>query len=297
MPVARTPSAAVRRSTRSASRGRSSSRSSSRSKSPSKSPARSRSASKDKKKKAPKKKKSGGEAGGGGKNWVDGGLGDGTLMVPFLLVFAPWFVQVLAYLTSPEGKAEVAPELGLHGLLYGCAGAGDGGVGGYLGCFWSHLSDVCAKCTPWSGMPPTWAAAKFLLGFNALALLLDVGLPGKVETGPETLTGHVPKYVNNSLLHCFIFSALFVGGSNLCPLSGADGSLGAMLYPPSLRYDFGIVYDVFPGMISCLNIFGMALAVFLYYKVGGGRLLRLDLSRHTNKPHPCLPHYSAWSHD
>ena len=64
-----------------------------------------------------------------------------------------------------------------------------------------------------SYVAPTWEAARFLLAFNAVALVLDVGLPGKVEKGPETLTGHVPKYVNNSLLHCIIFTLLFFAGS------------------------------------------------------------------------------------
>jgi hypothetical protein len=38
------------------------------------------------------------------------------------------------------------------------------------------------------------------------------------------------------------------------------------VYPVWLRFDFGVIYDVFPEMISCLNIFGMGLALFLYYK-------------------------------
>jgi hypothetical protein len=42
-----------------------------------------------------------------------------------------------------------------------------------------------------------------------LALLLDVFLPGKLCTGPETKTGHVPEYTDNAVLHCVLFSAAF----------------------------------------------------------------------------------------
>jgi len=172
-----------------------------------------------------------------GSNWVDGGLGDGTWMVPFLLVFCPMFVQVLASLTSTDSPAD--PALGVSGLAEHCLNAG------VVTC----AADVAAFVAQ-SYVAPSSRAVQFLLSFNALALLLDVGLPGPVEYGPETLTGHVPSYKNNALLHCFVFTLVFVGCS----------SLGLGLF------DLGIIYDVFPQMISSLNIFGMALAVFLNYK-------------------------------
>lgn len=39
-----------------------------------------------------------------------------------------------------------------------------------------------------------------------------------------------------------------------------------MVWPVDWRYDFGIMFKVFPASITCLNIFGMLLAVFLYFK-------------------------------
>lgn len=59
-----------------------------------------------------------------------------------------------------------------------------------------------------SGLP-TYRACTFLLGFNGLALVLEVLLPGKTQTGPETLTGHVPVYKDNGFLHCIVFTLLF----------------------------------------------------------------------------------------
>lgn len=116
---------------------------------------------------SPKRKTGGGAA--SGNNWVDGGLGDGTLMVPFLLVFAPMFVQVLAYLTSAD--CAVDPTVGLSGLLSHCSS--DLG-----GCATSIVDVVRA-----SYAAPTWEAVKFLLGFGGLALALDVGLPGTFGLG------------------------------------------------------------------------------------------------------------------
>ncbi len=40
---------------------------------------------------------------------------------------------------------------------------------------------------------PTASGAKFVLSFMGVALLLERFLPGKVETGPETATGHIPQ--------------------------------------------------------------------------------------------------------
>jgi hypothetical protein len=56
--------------------------------------------------------------------------------------------------------------------------------------------------------------------------------------------------VDNGIAHCGLFSAIFVLGSNF----------GAGLY------DFGVIYDVFPAVISILNIFGVLLVGCLYYK-------------------------------
>ena len=98
--------------------------------------------------------------------------------------------------------------------------------------------------------PPSSDAIKFILSFMAVGGLLEF-LPGKIQLGPETLTGHIPKYKDNGVLHCIVFTLLFFGGSNL-----GWGNF----------YDFGIMYDNFPGYIAFLNIFGLAFCVFLNIK-------------------------------
>ncbi len=57
--------------------------------------------------------------------------------------------------------------------------------------------------------------------------------------------------MDNGLLHCFVFSTLFFLGSNLGPLG---------------LYDFGVIYDEFCSSVAFLNLFGMALCVFLTTK-------------------------------
>ena len=201
------------------------------------------------------------DATGTGNNWVGGGVGDGTLFVPLLLVFAPIVCQLLVYLTSEQATAEGLDVTGgLGGIFAHCAGFQLDGYGygprngtdvhgwgvGWGACA-AKLGDVTVAAMT---MAPTACAVKFLLCFAAVALVLDLCLPGKVEYGPETLTGHVPAYCNNGMLHCFLFSALFLAGSNF--YAGL--------------YDFGIFFDVFPAAITCLNLFGFALAGCLYYK-------------------------------
>jgi 7-dehydrocholesterol reductase len=67
----------------------------------------------------------------------------------------------------------------------------------------------------------------------------------------QTSTGHVPRYTDNGVLFCIVFTTLFWAGSNI-------GLWGL--------YDFGIFFDVFPGALAILNIFGLALCVFLVFK-------------------------------
>lgn len=126
--------------------------------------------------------------------------------------------------------------------------------------FLSHLlpkcgADVgeCAKSifnAAISGAP-TLDAVKFLACFMGIALLLDRLLPGKIQTGPMTLTGHIPQYIDNGTKHVLIFPALFLAGSNI----------GYFAW-----YDFGIIYDVFVPSVTILNLFGVVLCVFLMYK-------------------------------
>ena len=161
--------------------------------------------------------------------------------MPLLLFSCPIFAQVLAYLTSDLAVHDgVDPKGGLSALLAHCFGAE--GVG---------VAACSAEAFNVAQIAPSADAARFLIAFSVFALVLDQFLPGKVEVGPETLTGHVPRYCNNALAHCAVFTLAFFGASNL-------GWLGL--------FDFGIFFDVFPAAITCLNVFGMVLAVFLCYK-------------------------------
>eukprot|EP00937_MAST-01D_sp_MAST-1D-sp2_P000631 g631.t1 len=165
-------------------------------------------------------------------------------MVPFLLVWAPGFAQWLAYITSERAVHEqVDATGGISAGFHQCFGSDGAGV---LGC--SAQAIGAAFSAP--NAADAGAAARFLLCFMVLALVLDVGLPGRIEKGPETATGHVPHYVDNAVAHCVVFTTVFVALSNF----------GAGLF------DFGVFFDVYPASIALLNVFGMLLAVFLYIK-------------------------------
>eukprot|EP00457_Paulinella_chromatophora_P004060 gb/GEZN01004070.1/.p1 GENE.gb/GEZN01004070.1/~~gb/GEZN01004070.1/.p1 ORF type:complete len:605 (-),score=84.65 gb/GEZN01004070.1/:179-1993(-) len=173
---------------------------------------------------------------GDGANWSTG-MGNGSLIVPFFLMVCPFTAQLLAWITSPEAKEiRVDASAGLTGLWQNCQGR------------WVS----CAR-TAWSGgwsVLPTLAAAKCLAAFFMLALTLDFLLPGKIRCGPITRTGHTPKYKENGFLHCVVFTALFLLGSNLA----------------LNLYDLGQFYDVFTGAIAILNISGLLFAGFLHWK-------------------------------
>ena len=176
-----------------------------------------------------------GKAYAAGTNWVAGGVEENSALFS-LVCAAPALTVLLSYLTSVEFKdTGVAPHL--SSMLPAC-------MGNLSGCGTGLLQTII------SAFPPSKEAVQFILGFMAVGALLEF-LPGKIETGPETLTGHIPKYKDNGVLHCIVFSLLFFAGSNL-----GWGNF----------YDFGIMYDHFPGYIAFLNIFGIAFCVFLTVK-------------------------------
>jgi len=168
---------------------------------------------------------------GEGTNWVAGGIDENPYFLGLIFV-APLLCQLLAYLTSEEMKH--APHLST--LAPAC-------YADLKQCGQNVLSAALS-------VRPSLEAVKFLASFSGVSLLLEL-LPGKTACGPETMTGYVPKYVDNGVRHCIVFSALFYAGSNLGP-----GQL----------YDFGIVYDVFPSCLATLNIFGFVFCVFLMLK-------------------------------
>ena len=150
-----------------------------------------------------------------GSNFVAGGVEANPYFFALVLA-APFLSLLLAYVTSAD-MATRYPGLARSPIV-GMAG----------GC----ISDLgaCSRSILAAGFSvvPTWDALAFIGSFMGVALLLEA-LPGKVETGPETLTGHVPRYRDNGVLHCAVFTALFWAGSNL--------GVGRL-------YDFGVFYDV-----------------------------------------------------
>uniref|UniRef100_A0A6U3VLR4 7-dehydrocholesterol reductase n=1 Tax=Ditylum brightwellii TaxID=49249 RepID=A0A6U3VLR4_9STRA len=174
-----------------------------------------------------------------GTNYVEAGI-EANAFFFGLIIVAPFLSLLLGYLTSPEMAADhpgvaTAP----FEMAKACA------------------SDLpgCGKALLTTGLSvtPTADGIQFILAFVLVALILDQILPGKIETGPETHTGHVPKYVDNAILHCIFSTAIFWAGSNLGPLTEPI-------------YDFGIIYDTFKGAIAFLNIFGMVFCGFLTWK-------------------------------
>jgi hypothetical protein len=177
-----------------------------------------------------------------GTNWVEGGVGQGSLFMPMLMIFGPLAMQWLAYLTSPEANPRVggdAPPTHFVGdMLQTCRAD--------LPACGNTLLHAATSATP------TLRAVQFLGAFNLLALVLDVFLPGKTCFGPETLTGHVPAYVDNAVLHCIVFTVLFVGGSNL------GDSLPAFNGTSPMPYDLTVKtmgwYDCCVVMIVCVCV-------------------------------------------
>lgn len=181
-----------------------------------------------------------------GNNFVSGGIEENMFLF-CLAVLAPFLTILLAYLTSPEFEQETGLAPQLSSMLPACfkdpVGCGRGVVTAGL--------SILPPATGWDRFLP---AVRFILGFMLFGFLLEF-LPGKTEKGPETLTGHVPKYTDNGVLHCIVSTVLFWGLSNLGPL-GPDRAL----------YDFGVMFDVFPSALGFLNIFGLLFCCFLTFK-------------------------------
>ena len=161
------------------------------------------------------------------RGFVDGVVGPLGLLIP-----APLLCLVFAWLTCcPEMDGQRT----LGGLLeYGRAN----GLGGVL----RAALGFCG-----TGDAAAW---RFLGAFNLGALALYY-LPGPTKYGPATPTGHVPDYTDNGLTHCLLFTALFVGGSNVGP-----GEL----------YDLGVIFDTFAPTVGALNVFGLVFRALLYVK-------------------------------
>ena len=168
-----------------------------------------------------------------GTNWVSGGVEENAALFGLLCV-APIITVLLGYFTS-EQFAATGMEPHLSVMLPAC---------------FADVKVCASSLLSTSLMLPDMEAVRFILGFMAVGALLEF-LPGKIEVGPETLTGHIPKYTDNGVKHCLVFTFLFYAGSNL-----GWGNF----------YNFGIMYDVFPGSIAFLNLFGIFFCLFLTHK-------------------------------
>lgn len=197
-----------------------------------------------------------------GTNWVHGGGIEANPYLFVLIVVSPFLSLLLAYITSvdmAESNVSFRVTHPITEMLPACL---------------SNVS-TCLSSTLSAGTSvlPTFDGAKLVLSFMAVALVLERLLPGKIDYGPETATGHVPKYVDNGVAHCFVYSLLFFLGSNLGPCGNLDDQLlpttilmdtGVCdMYTP---YDFGILYTLFPSSLAFLNIFGIFFCVFLTFK-------------------------------
>lgn len=195
-----------------------------------------------------------------GTNWVHEGGIEANPYLFALVVLSPFLSLLLAYATSDKMAESTIITSPFTEMIPTC------------------LADVpsCISSTLAAGTSvlPTWEGAKFVLSFMGLALILERCLPGKLDYGPETATGHVPKYVDNAVAHCFVYSILFFLGSNIGPCGSIDDQLlpeavgGAFAgicnhYEP---YNFGIIYDRFPSSLAFLNIFGIVFCIFLMLK-------------------------------
>ena len=165
-----------------------------------------------------------------GKNYVEGGVDDNPAFL-LLIIIGPMLCNLLGYLTSKE----MVMEPYLSTLVPAC---------------FADLEACGVATLDAAWLLPSLEGFKFLAAFMGVALVLEF-LPGKIQTGPETLTGHVPHYVDNGVKFCLVFTALFFAGSNL-----GYGNW----------YDFGCMYDIFPSMLITLNVFGIVFCSFLTFK-------------------------------
>lgn len=200
-----------------------------------------------------------------GTNWVHEGGIEANPYLFALVVVSPFLSLLLAYITSVEmANSDLSWNIThpITEMLPAC-------VSDISTCVTSTLSAGAS-------VMPTVDGAKLVLSFMTVALILEKLLPGKVEYGPETATGHLPKYIDNGVAHCFVYSLLFFLGSNLGPCGDVNEQLlpsvvGDLfdkigvcnVYQP---YSFGVLYDLFPSSLAFLNIFGILICIFLMFK-------------------------------
>mmetsp|Transcript_43473 Transcript_43473/g.76269 ORF Transcript_43473/g.76269 Transcript_43473/m.76269 type:complete len:546 (+) Transcript_43473:79-1716(+) len=202
-----------------------------------------------------------------GTNWVHEGGIEANPYLFVLIVVSPLLSLLLAYITSAEMAESNYSWRATHPMTEMVPAC----LSDIPTCISSTLSAAASVL-------PTLDGGKLVMSFMAVALVLERLLPGKIDFGPETATGHVPKYVDNGVAHCFVYSLLFFVGSNLGPCGEVEEQLLPLpaavgnfidqtgvcdVYHP---YSFGVLYDLFPSSLSFLNIFGIFFCVFLTFK-------------------------------
>ena len=126
---------------------------------------------------------------------------------------------------------------------------------GSLGAMLSHMD----LKTAWRAWPrPTWDAAKLVVGFAALELLLLKLLPGRVRAGPITPAGTRAMYKDNGAQAWAVTHLLVV------PLVWRTGAAPATA-----------TYDNFGAILTVCSLSALALCLVLYWRgpssADGGR--------------------------
>merc|ERR1712166_1118778 len=152
------------------------------------------------------------------------------ICVLLLVLGAPVFSHVLAYITTDptHGSVEKFVDFCQADGLFTCL----------------HRTIINDRSLEFG--PALW----FLGGFNLLALALYY-LPGKPAEGPITENGHVPTYTDNGMLHCVLFTLLWL----VCSEEIGGGP-----------YQLTGLWDSFPAQITLLNIFGLLFCGYLLIK-------------------------------
>jgi len=199
-----------------------------------------------------------------GTNWVHEGGIEANPYLFALVVVSPFLSLLLAYVTSADIAESGTTWRVTHPLTEMLPT-----------CFADVPSCISSTLSAGASVVPTLEGAKFILTFMTVALALEL-LPGKIDFGPETATGHVPTYIDNGVAHCLVYSILFFLGSNIGPCGESDNQLLPAVFRKVTEtigvcgvytpYNFGIMYDLFPGSLSFLNIFGIVFCVFLMFK-------------------------------
>ena len=121
----------------------------------------------------------------------------------------------------------------------------------FTAMFEAFLSDPSSFSSEiFANTAPTTDSVKALGGFLLLALFL-YPMPGKVKYGPITARGVRPEYTDNGMMHCLLFTLIFIFASNEGPLGNSG------------FFSLSILSDNFEGIIGLLSYGGALFCLFL----------------------------------